>query len=75
MSSHEAYVPPSSQTFQPGSTFGAASGAGGSALDPRSAPMEYTCADCAAKVVLRKGDQIRCRECGHRVLYKQRTKR
>jgi DNA-directed RNA polymerases I, II, and III subunit RPABC4 len=74
MASHEAYVPPSSQTFQAGSTFGTGAGAQ-QPLDPRSAPMEYICADCAAKVTLKKGEQIRCRECGHRILYKQRTKR
>jgi DNA-directed RNA polymerase subunit RPC12/RpoP len=24
---------------------------------------------------LKRGDQIRCKDCGHRVLYKERTKR
>ncbi|KAI9050921.1 hypothetical protein LZ554_005033 [Drepanopeziza brunnea f. sp. 'monogermtubi'] len=35
----------------------------------------YTCGDCSAKVPLKRGDPIRCKECGHRVLYKERTKR
>jgi DNA-directed RNA polymerase subunit RPC12/RpoP len=33
------------------------------------------CGDCNAKVPLKRGDPIRCKECGHRVLYKERTKR
>ncbi|RPA78708.1 DNA-directed RNA polymerases I, II, and III subunit RPABC4 [Ascobolus immersus RN42] len=37
--------------------------------------MNYLCAECGVKVTLVKGEQIRCKECGHRVLYKQRTKR
>ena len=36
---------------------------------------QYLCGECNAKVRLRKGDAIRCKECGHRVLYKERTKR
>ena len=36
---------------------------------------QYLCGDCNAKVQLKKGDPIRCKECGHRVLYKERTKR
>lgn len=35
----------------------------------------YMCGDCATKVPLKKGDPIRCKECGHRVLYKERTRR
>ena len=78
MASHEAYVPPSQQTFggaAQGQTFGAGSTFAAVTGDPRGASMEYICADCASKVVLKKGEQIRCRECGHRILYKQRTKR
>lgn len=37
--------------------------------------VQYSCGDCDAKVVLKKGDPIRCKECGHRVLYKERTNR
>ncbi|KAK4551802.1 DNA-directed RNA polymerase core subunit rpc10 [Recurvomyces mirabilis] len=38
-------------------------------------PVHYLCGDCDAKVVLRKSDPIRCKECGYRVLYKERTNR
>jgi hypothetical protein len=31
--------------------------------------------ECSARVPLKRGDQIRCKDCGHRVLYKERTKR
>jgi DNA-directed RNA polymerase I, II, and III subunit RPABC4 len=47
--------------------------AGASSLD---GPMvAYLCGECNARVSLKRGDQIRCKECGHRVLYKERTKR
>ncbi len=35
----------------------------------------YLCADCGIKNTLRRADPIRCKECGGRVLYKERTKR
>lgn len=35
----------------------------------------YLCGDCNSKVPLKRGDPIRCKDCGHRVLYKERTKR
>lgn len=48
-------------------------------LNPRggsaAGTMNYLCAECGGKVQLNKGEPIRCKECGHRVLYKQRTKR
>lgn len=37
--------------------------------------VSYICGECNSRVSLRRGDQIRCKECGHRVLYKERTKR
>ncbi|RKP39279.1 DNA directed RNA polymerase [Dimargaris cristalligena] len=37
--------------------------------------MTYLCADCGAKNEIKPREPIRCRECGHRVLYKQRTDR
>lgn len=37
--------------------------------------VHYICANCASKVTLNKGDPVRCKECGHRVLYKERTRR
>ncbi|KAJ3744725.1 DNA-directed RNA polymerase I [Lentinula detonsa] len=45
---------------------------------PMQAPrqeMEYLCADCNAKNEIRAREPIRCRECGHRIMYKRRTKR
>ncbi|KAF9569488.1 hypothetical protein CPC08DRAFT_757089 [Agrocybe pediades] len=50
----------------------------GSGLGYQSQPrdeMEYLCADCGAKNEIRPRDPIRCRECGHRIFYKKRTKR
>ena len=35
--------------------------------------FDYLCADCGNDVKLKKTDAIRCRECGHRVLFKKRT--
>ncbi|KAI9748629.1 MAG: DNA-directed RNA polymerase core subunit rpc10 [Candelina submexicana] len=40
-----------------------------------SNPVKYLCGDCNSKVEIKRGDPIRCKECGHRVLYKERTKR
>ncbi|KZS98900.1 hypothetical protein SISNIDRAFT_447727 [Sistotremastrum niveocremeum HHB9708] len=37
--------------------------------------MEYICADCGANNTLKSRDLIRCRECGHRIMYKKRTRR
>lgn len=59
--------------YSGGATPGAISGAAptGSALTG----LKYICGDCGAVNYIRVGDFIRCRECGHRVLYKARTKR
>lgn len=51
---------------------------GGAAFDDSSFAsrgVQYACGDCDSKVTLKKGDPIRCKECGHRVLYKERTNR
>jgi len=40
-----------------------------------AASMHYLCAECGVKVGINKGEPIRCKECGHRILYKQRTRR
>jgi DNA-directed RNA polymerase I, II, and III subunit RPABC4 len=37
--------------------------------------VHYLCGDCDNKVTLKRGDPIRCKECGYRVLYKERTNR
>lgn len=75
--SREAYTPPtvnnnanagsSQQTSFP------PPGAG--SFDDSSKPVQYLCGDCDTKVTLKKGDPIRCKECGYRVLYKERTNR
>ncbi|KAF3932275.1 hypothetical protein ABW19_dt0204160 [Dactylella cylindrospora] len=62
----EGYVPP---------TGGGSRGAGGYSDVPRQTSMKYLCADCGKAVTLNKGDPIRCKECGFRILYKERTKR
>ncbi|KAH3687254.1 hypothetical protein WICPIJ_001770 [Wickerhamomyces pijperi] len=41
----------------------------------KSSTVKYICANCAAKVSLGRQDAIRCSDCGHRVLYKARTRR
>eukprot|EP00808_Paulinella_micropora_P018966 g10897.t1 len=33
----------------------------------------YLCADCGTELRLKQGDPLRCRECGHRIMYKKRT--
>ncbi|KIJ19931.1 hypothetical protein PAXINDRAFT_174487 [Paxillus involutus ATCC 200175] len=53
---------------------GASVGGGGFAPNPRQ-EMEYICADCGAKNEIKSREPIRCRECGHRIMYKKRTKR
>lgn len=87
--SREQYTPPSlgaggsSSQQQGGSGAGSgafnltgAGGAGGGFDDGASLrPVRYLCGDCDSEVVLKKGDAIRCKECGYRVLYKQRTNR
>ncbi|KAK7061588.1 DNA-directed RNA polymerase I [Favolaschia claudopus] len=37
--------------------------------------MDYNCADCGATNEIKSREPIRCRECGHRIMYKKRTKR
>jgi len=41
----------------------------------KSLGVKYNCAQCAASFSLGKNDAIRCKECGHRVIYKARTRR
>lgn len=45
------------------------------AFEDTNRPVAYLCGDCDTKVTLKRGDPIRCKECGYRVLYKQRTNR
>ncbi|KDN50053.1 hypothetical protein RSAG8_01390, partial [Rhizoctonia solani AG-8 WAC10335] len=37
--------------------------------------MDYLCADCGVKNEIRPREPIRCKECGHRIMYKKRTTR
>ncbi|KIY70888.1 hypothetical protein CYLTODRAFT_419289 [Cylindrobasidium torrendii FP15055 ss-10] len=37
--------------------------------------MQYLCADCNATNEIRPREPIRCKECGHRIMYKKRTTR
>lgn len=46
-----------------------------SAIDIHSRAVTYICGDCDSDVTLKRGEPIRCRNCGHRVLYKKRTNR
>jgi len=43
--------------------------------DVRKQGIEYFCADCQEEIQIKPKDQIRCRVCGYRILYKKRTKR
>ncbi|KAK6335497.1 DNA-directed RNA polymerase core subunit rpc10 [Orbilia brochopaga] len=64
----EGYVPPTAGG-------GGATRPGGYGDNPRQTAMKYLCADCGKSVTINKGDPIRCKECGFRILYKERTKR
>ena len=77
--SREAYqIPVGSGSGSPAMGGGAGSGTNYSRaiLDPaEGASIHYICGDCGTKFPLRRNDTIRCKECGCRVLYKERTKR
>ncbi|KAI1134012.1 DNA directed RNA polymerase [Hypoxylon sp. FL0543] len=76
----EAYQIPTSGT-PGGASSGAAPGARANVFDSMDAAnaagatMHYICGDCGTKFPLKRNDPIRCKECGCRVLYKERTKR
>ncbi|KAI7482648.1 hypothetical protein KC351_g5582 [Hortaea werneckii] len=70
--SREQYVPPT--LTQDNAQQGGASSTGANTFEDNR-PVNYLCGDCDAKVVLRKSEAIRCKECGYRVLYKERTNR
>lgn len=67
MSARDTFVPPSSVQ-------GLAVAASGAAMYKPTA-ARYICANCGSLVSLAKGEPVRCKECGHRVLYKERTRR
>ncbi|KAI1437229.1 DNA directed RNA polymerase [Xylaria sp. CBS 124048] len=71
--SREAYQIPTSQTNNaPGA---AANTTVARTFDTEGAMMNYLCGDCGYKFALGRRDAIRCKECGCRILYKERTKR
>ncbi|PWN38084.1 uncharacterized protein FA14DRAFT_109163, partial [Meira miltonrushii] len=47
----------------------------GSGMIRPQPPMEYICAECASINEIKPREPIRCRECGHRIMYKKRTNR
>ncbi|TFK29301.1 hypothetical protein FA15DRAFT_582622 [Coprinopsis marcescibilis] len=57
---------------QPGSQ-NSSSAPSGSFLPPPKQDMEYLY--CGVKNEIKAREPIRCRECGHRIMYKKRTKR
>jgi DNA-directed RNA polymerase subunit RPC12/RpoP len=79
--SREEYTPPT--LTNAGTSGGTGTGAvggfnitgQGSTFEDISKPVAYLCGDCDTKVTLKKGDPIRCKECGYRVLYKEKTNR
>ncbi|KAI1260564.1 DNA directed RNA polymerase [Xylariaceae sp. FL1019] len=69
--SREAYQIPTAQA-------GSSAPGGGSAVrnfDADNATIAYICGDCGFKFPLKRTDAIRCKECGCRILYKERTRR
>ncbi|KAF8313043.1 hypothetical protein DL93DRAFT_2081380 [Clavulina sp. PMI_390] len=47
----------------------------GSNLPPqRVENITYLCADCSAENSIKTREPIRCKECGHRIMYKKRTR-
>ncbi|KZV71203.1 hypothetical protein PENSPDRAFT_684773 [Peniophora sp. CONT] len=48
---------------------------GGNWMPPIRQEMQYLCADCGAENEIKAREPIRCKECGHRIMYKKRTKR
>ncbi|ORY57446.1 uncharacterized protein BCR38DRAFT_489954 [Pseudomassariella vexata] len=69
--SREGYQIPTAQSSAPGASSTQVSRAD----DNMGTTMTYMCGDCGFKFPLKRQDNIRCIECGCRVLYKERTKR
>lgn len=49
--------------------------AGRSLTNPLPSQVLIFIEDCGAKNEIKSREPIRCRECGHRIMYKKRTKR
>ena len=70
--SREQYTAPNTSGSQQAPATGFAQSTN---FEDTNRPVAYLCGDCDTKVTLKRGDPIRCKECGYRVLYKQRTNR
>ncbi|WVQ83947.1 hypothetical protein IAT38_006091 [Cryptococcus sp. DSM 104549] len=44
-------------------------------VDKQKDVIQYICGDCGAQTAMQPSEFIRCKECGHRVMYKPRTTR
>ncbi|THD19466.1 Metallothionein-I transcription activator [Fasciola gigantica] len=49
--------------------------AASSGVPQLSRTVSYICGECRAENEIRPRELVRCLECGHRVLYKKRSKR
>ncbi|KAG5442764.1 DNA-directed RNA polymerases I, II, and III subunit RPABC4 [Clonorchis sinensis] len=47
----------------------------GTTVTQFSKTVSYICGECRAENEIRPRELVRCLECGHRVLYKKRSKR
>lgn len=72
--SREAYQVPNLDSNQ--NAFGNGGASGGAGYGQAEVPaVRYICGECDAKFSLPHNATLRCTECGHRILYKERTKR
>lgn len=62
-------------SFVPPTNTGSISAAAAGTNVSKSFGARYICASCGSPVQLAKGEPVRCKECGHRVLYKERSRR
>ena len=88
MAQRESYQLPEHRTSGPSASQSQSQSASGGAYnysanatlvtqphDSNDPGVTYRCGECALPVKLYKGDTIRCSHCGHRVMYKERTRR
>jgi DNA-directed RNA polymerases I, II, and III subunit RPABC4 len=76
--SREAYQVPNLESNQTAFGNGGASTTGGAVggyTQTEAPAVRYICGECDAKSTLSQNATLRCTECGHRILYKERTKR
>jgi DNA-directed RNA polymerase I, II, and III subunit RPABC4 len=71
--SQPTILPPAMSSYQPQQN--AQTSTDTAQIDQTARTVHYKCGDCDNDVPLKRGEPIRCRNCGHRVLYKQRTNR